>query len=188
MIITDLRATPIAIKDPPLRSAFGLHAPFALRTIVELDTDEGVTGISETYGGEAPQRAFAAARETVIGRDIYDLTRLRVAIDGLPTDRPAGWAWEARTFGRSQLFSALEVACLDAIGKRTGRRMCDLLGGAVRERVDFAAYLFFKHAGDDAWGEVMTLEAMVREYSALYDQVLARPEAVSASRGTEVRH
>ena len=33
-----------------------------------------------------------------------------------------------------------------------------------------------------------SLEAMVREYSALYDEVLARPEAVSASRGTEVRH
>ena len=38
MIVTELRATPVAIKDPPLRSAFGLHAPFALRTIVEIET------------------------------------------------------------------------------------------------------------------------------------------------------
>jgi glycosyltransferase involved in cell wall biosynthesis len=31
-----------------------------------------------------------------------------------------------------------------------------------------------------------SLEAMVQEYSALYDEVLARPDAVPASRGTEV--
>jgi len=37
--IVDLRATPIAVGDPPLRSAFGLHAPFALRTIVEVETE-----------------------------------------------------------------------------------------------------------------------------------------------------
>jgi glucarate dehydratase len=161
--IVALRATPIAIKDPPLRSAFGLHAPYALRTIVEVDTDAGVTGLSETYGGEAPQRAFAAARDLVIGRDPYDVAALRLALDRLRTDKAEGWAWEARTFGRAQLFSALEVACLDAIGKATGRRLCDLLGGAVRDRVDFAAYLFYKHAGDDVWGEIMSPEAMARE-------------------------
>jgi len=163
MRITGLRATPIAIADPPLRSAFGLHAPFALRTIVEVDTDEGVTGLGETYGGEAPQRAFAAVRPLVIGRDPYDLTPLRLAIASRNGERPDGWAWEARTFGPPQLFSAIEVACLDAIGKATGRRVCDLLGGAVREKIDFAAYLFFKHAGDDAWGEVMSPDAMVGE-------------------------
>src|SRR5207245_2879904 len=78
--------------------------------------------------------------------------------------------WEARTFGHSAVFSAIEVACLDAIGKPTGRRVCDLLGGAVRETVDFAAYLFFKHAGDDEWGEVMTPAAMVREARAMVDR------------------
>jgi glucarate dehydratase len=170
MRITALRATPIAIADPPLRSAFGLHAPYALRTIVEIETDEGVTGIGETYGGEAPQRAFAAARDRVVGRDPYDLTPLRLGISRMKADRPDGWAWEARTFGPAQLFSAIEVACLDAIGKATGCRVCDLLGGAVRESVDFAAYLFFKHAGDDEWGEVMTPEAVVREARAMVDR------------------
>jgi glucarate dehydratase len=165
--ITALRATPIAIKDPPLRSAFGLHAPLALRTVVEVDTDAGVTGIGETYGGEAPQRAFAAVRDVVVGRSAYELTPLRLAIGSRDGDSPQGWAWEARTFGPTQLFSAIEVACLDAIGKATGRRVCDLLGGAVREKVDFAAYLFFKHAGDDEWGEVMSPAALVGEARAM---------------------
>ncbi len=45
MKIVDMRVTPIALVDPPLRSAFGLHAPYALRTIVELVTDDGLVGI-----------------------------------------------------------------------------------------------------------------------------------------------
>src|SRR5256885_1382120 len=53
MKITDLRIHPIAIADPPLRSSYGLHAPYALRTIIELESDAGVVGIAETYGGDA---------------------------------------------------------------------------------------------------------------------------------------
>src|SRR5205814_3640099 len=53
MRIRDFRIHPIAIADPPLRSSYGLHAPYALRTIVELIGDDNVIGISETYGGEA---------------------------------------------------------------------------------------------------------------------------------------
>jgi glucarate dehydratase len=46
----------------------------------------------------------------------------------------------------------------------------DLLGGRVRDRVPFAAYLFFKHAGDDAWGEVMTPEAIVGQALEMVDR------------------
>ena len=163
MRITDLRATPVAIKDPPLRSAFGLHAPFALRTIVEVETDEGIVGLGETYGGRAPLDAFAAVRPRVVGRSVLDLTPLRVALESPNGDRPEGFAWEARTFGPPQLFAAIEVACLDAIGKYQRCTVAELLGGAVRQKVDFAAYLFFKHAGDDDWGEAMTAQAIVTE-------------------------
>ena len=54
MRIKEMKLHPIAIADPPLRSSYGLHAPFALRTIVELISTDGLTGISETYGGDAP--------------------------------------------------------------------------------------------------------------------------------------
>ncbi len=36
MKIVEMRVVPVAMADPPLRSAFGLHAPYALRTIVQL--------------------------------------------------------------------------------------------------------------------------------------------------------
>ena len=54
MRIVEMRIVPIAIADPPLRSAFGLHAPYALRTIVQLKTDDGLAGLGETYGGSIP--------------------------------------------------------------------------------------------------------------------------------------
>jgi glucarate dehydratase len=161
--ITDLRATPVAIGDPPLRSAFGLHAPFALRTIVEVVTDDGITGLAETYGGEAPLRALERAKTNVVGRDPWQLTRLRADIEGALGRTPDGFAWESRSLAGPALFGAIEVACLDAIGRATKRPVADLLGGRVRDPIPFAAYLFFKHAGDDGWGEVMAPEAVVRE-------------------------
>ncbi len=163
MRIADLRVTPVAIADPPLRSAFGLHAPFALRTIVEVETADGVVGLSETYGGEAPLRSLLSLREIVVGRDPFGLTALGLQMEGqsrVPGDyRP----WEARALVGPALFGALEVACLDAIGKTLGRPLCELLGGAVRDRVPFSAYLFYKHAGDDEWGEVLTPDALLAE-------------------------
>src|SRR5689334_10350373 len=74
MRITDLRIHPIAIADPPLRSSYGLHAPYALRTIVELISDDNVVGISETYGGDAQVAQLEALRRQIVGADPYRLT------------------------------------------------------------------------------------------------------------------
>ena len=67
MRISDFRIHPIAMADPPLRSSYGLHQPYALRNVIELESDDGVTGIAETYGGDEPARALEAIREQVIG-------------------------------------------------------------------------------------------------------------------------
>ena len=40
MKITEIVLTPIAFRDPPLLNAAGVHEPSALRTIVEVHTDE----------------------------------------------------------------------------------------------------------------------------------------------------
>ncbi|HEY8285816.1 MAG TPA: enolase C-terminal domain-like protein [Chloroflexota bacterium] len=148
MKIVEMRVIPVAIADPPLRSAFGLHAPYALRTIVQLKTDDGVTGLGETYGGAIPLRDLEAARERVLGRDPYQLTSIEAAISGVTSagadrSRP----WEAAVSSPVQTFSPIEVACYDIIGKATGRPVADLLGGRYRDRVPFSAYLFYKHAG-----------------------------------------
>src|SRR5436190_12484628 len=94
MLITDLRIHPIAIADPPLRSSYGLHAPYALRTIVELQSDDGVIGISETYGGDAQMRQLESLRPRIIGANPYRLTgTLSPMLDG----ESAGDAGDARS-------------------------------------------------------------------------------------------
>ena len=74
MRITDVVVHKIAIADPPLRSSYGLHQPYALRTILELKSDSGFTGIAETYGGEAPAAALEELRPKLIGADPFKLT------------------------------------------------------------------------------------------------------------------
>jgi glucarate dehydratase len=61
--IREMRVTPVAIADPPLRSSYGLHQPYALRTILEFESEDGVVGISETYGGKAPMDALLTLKE-----------------------------------------------------------------------------------------------------------------------------
>ena len=53
----------------------------------------------------------------------------------------------------ARLYGAIEIACLDIQGKVLGRPMCDLLGGAVRERVPMMGELSGRYdrpgGGDD---------------------------------------
>lgn len=186
MKIVEYRVTPIAFGDPPLRAAFGLHAPYALRTIVELVADDGTTGVSETHGGVAVVADLEAVRDLVIGRDPFQLAPLEATIWSSGGQRAAGSAlWEGRLSSPPRTFGAIEVACLDLIGKVLGRPVCDLLGGRVREQVPFSAYLFYKHAGAGGpWGfeqdpaatagwaaarqkEALTAEALVEQAQAM---------------------
>lgn len=50
MRIADLEATPVAVPDPPLRNSWGVHAPYFLRTILRLRTDDG-TYLFVKYAG-----------------------------------------------------------------------------------------------------------------------------------------
>lgn len=173
--ITGLKVTPIALPDPPLLFAGGCHGPYFLRNVVELETDGKIIGLGETTGNQAVTRALERAQRVVIGRNAFSYRDL--AREFLPHD-PA-------------VYAALELACLDACGKATGRRLCELVGGPVRESVPFAAYLFYRYAADhptvladpriqdgrgrsdralDAWGEVRTPEAMAAMAAAFRER------------------
>jgi len=187
MTITQLILHPIAIADPPLRSSYGLHAPFALRTIVELKSDSGITGIAETYGGDGPLAALEAARPHVVGMDPFQLSSLYRALSSTD-DRVLSSVDRSQTYlvpgenpldQQSRTFAALEIAALDMIGKAVGKPVCDVIGGRVRNEVSFSAYLFYKHEGgggvgddarEDEYGEVLDAAACVRECRQMITQ------------------
>lgn len=148
-LITQIAITPIAIIDPPLLNAAGLHAPYALRTIVEIVTDDGISGISEIPGTREIDLALAEARTLLIGKDVFQLNDIRrtlIGHFGQDTATGRGVApWDQRKM--VHIFSAVEVACLDIMGKIMNRPVVDLLGGRMRDRVPFSAYLFYKYEG-----------------------------------------
>lgn len=148
MKISEMHITPIAITDPPLLNAAGLHAPYALRIIVELVTNNGIYGLGEIPGSESTRAALEDARDLVIGQDPFQMNAIEQALQahfGEENEDRGESPWDKRRM--VHVFSAIEVACFDLIGKATGRPVVDLLGGRARDRTPFSAYLFYKYAG-----------------------------------------
>lgn len=184
--IVELRIHRIAIADPPLRSSYGLHAPYALRTIVELDSGDGFIGLAETHGGDAIAQALTALKVKLSGADPF---RLLGEINAHLGSRCAGTSQErSQTYLvpgenpldlEARINSVLEIACLDLIGKAIGKPVCDVLGARARDEVAFSAYAFYKHAGGggegsdrraDVYGEALTPEALVKQVKQMISE------------------
>ena len=185
MHIADARVTPIAFKDPPLLNVAGVHEPFALRSIIEVETDDGRIGLGETYGDLDTLAALETCRTVLPGLAVHDLNglhgRVREALAGAITTKRAADAPYMPQSGRqvATAFGAFEVALLDLQAQNAQIPLHALLGGAVRDRIPYSAYLFYKfarHHGDpgypaDDWGEAINhaqvveqTRRMVRDY------------------------
>ena len=64
--ICHVRVTPIAFRDPPLLNAAGIHEPWALRSIIEIETNTAYVGINETYGDQAMLDVLAKAAPALL--------------------------------------------------------------------------------------------------------------------------
>ena len=152
MKITDVRWTPAFIPiEAPLRYSVGSHPGFS-RIVIEVETDEGITGLGECYSGASRAGQLADLKPLLIGEDPMNLERIRWKLAA-----PSSEKLFAFTLG----FAGLEFAILDIQGKASNRPVCDLLGGRIRDQVPFAAYLFYRYANDDGVGEVSNLRQMV---------------------------
>src|SRR5574341_1291588 len=151
MKITDIRATTVTVPlEAPLRHANGCHWGRFVRTIVELETDEGLVGLGEMGGGgESAEAAFRGLKGYILGMDPARLEELRFKIAN-----PTASLYNNRT----QLLAAVEFACLDILGQRWGVPVCGLL----RDRVPFASYLFFRYPDPESGeGEVRTVQQLL---------------------------
>ena len=159
--IVDIRATTVTVPlHAPLRHSNGAHWGRFVRTLVEVETDDGLIGLGEMGGGgESAESAFRQLKTYLVGHNPFELEAMRFKICN-----PTASLYNNRT----QLHAALEFACLDIMGKFLNVPVYDLLGGKVRDTVGFASYLFFRypHAQTGA-GEVRTVDQLVAEAKAL---------------------
>ncbi|RZU24958.1 glucarate dehydratase family protein [Streptomyces sp. BK239] len=180
LTITDVRLTPILVADPPLLNTQGVHQPYTPRLIVEVTTADGVTGVGETYGDTKYLELARPLAARLTGRQIGDLNGLFVLAGAVTVDdsRVSGQVDVGGLRGvqtadklRLSVVSAFEVACLDALGKTLGLPVHTLLGGKVRDTVEYSAYLFYKWAGHpegvacekDDWGAAVDPAGVVEQ-------------------------
>lgn len=152
--ITDIRATTVAMPlEAPLRHSNGAHWGRFVRTIVEVETDVGLVGLGEMGGGgESAEAAFRGLKSYLVGHDVFELEALRFKICN-----PTASLYNNRT----QLHAAIEFACLDIVGRALDTPVYDLLGGKLRDEVNFASYLFFRHPDKKRGGEVRTADQLL---------------------------
>ncbi|HKE57481.1 MAG TPA: enolase C-terminal domain-like protein [Pyrinomonadaceae bacterium] len=155
MKIIDIRPTTVTVPlEAPLRHANGCHWGRFVRTIVEVETDDGLIGLGEMGGGgESAEAAFRAMKAYLVGHDPARLEEMRFLIAN-----PTASLYNNRT----QILAALEFACLDILGQKWGVPISEILGGRLRDRVPFASYLFFRYANPKARvAEVRTIDQLV---------------------------
>ncbi len=159
--IARIRATPVTVPlEAPLRHSNGAHWGRFVRTLVEVETDDGYVGLGEFGGGgETATAAVEGLLPLLKGHDVFRLEAMRFAVCN-----PTASLYNNRT----QMHAALEFACLDVMGQKLGVPVCDLLGGRVRDAVEFASYLFFRYPDERTGeGEVRTPEQLVANARAL---------------------
>jgi glucarate dehydratase len=155
MRISDIRATTVTVPlQAPLRHANGCHWGRFVRTIIEVEADNGLIGLGEMGGGgESAEAVFRAMKSYLVGHDPARLEEMRFLIAN-----PTASLYNNRT----QVLAALEFACLDLLGQAWGAPVSEILGGRLRDRVSFASYCFFRYANPQTGlGETRTIEQMV---------------------------
>jgi L-alanine-DL-glutamate epimerase-like enolase superfamily enzyme len=174
MRITKIRTTPLFCKfKQPYHWAQGvtLGAPVIL---IEVETDGGIIGIGESVASPTIEPVLAIIQDAIphfIGQSIYDGNRLIADYYRLGFNA-RGTGSALRYF--SQAMAGIELALWDAIGKAAGQPLHRILGGAVRDKVEYFGFV----QGDKPAELARHASALVKQgFGVLYVKV-GRGEAL----------
>lgn len=143
MKITDIRTRNICI---PL-STLGKHEPVtmwygarfaAIKTIIFIETDEGITGIGETgIGGGGADYLFHQIKSRLVGKDPFDVNSIERSMNltGNVTTK-MGHLLDTSASPALNITGSIDMALWDIIGKAVGKPIYKLIGGKYRDRVE----------------------------------------------------
>ena len=151
MRIEQLEAVPVRVPYTHAEVSSLVARDGVTDVVVKVIADNGLIGWGEcTRAADAAgiASAIAAMRPIVLGRDPFDGEAIAhdVYVDG---------AWQFQAMTGNFAFAGIDMALWDLCGKACGQPLYRLLGGAVRDEVDYFCYL--------SWGTPEELEAQCRE-------------------------
>lgn len=179
MKITRIEITPLILRSITPYHWAGRVDYGAYVVLVEVHTDAGVVGVGESTAGFPPQataQTLDGVAARLIGESVYDIERLITRVRHLGSFNHA-----PRAAGLT--LAGLEMALWDAVGKAAGRPVCDLLGGPVRDEVDYFGF----PQGDTADELARDAGRLADEgYTVIYSKV-GRGEALDMENTAAVR-
>jgi glucarate dehydratase len=152
MKIAEIRATAVNIPfKAPYRFSYGSMASVT-KTIVEVLTDEGVTGLGEVADGDR-SRDVLQMRERLLGLDVRDLNNAERRC--VPSMRYTPWG---NIVAAKRAFGGIEMALWDARARLERVPLHMLLGGCVRTEIGVTEYFSYRLPGKSEPGEQSPLE------------------------------
>ena len=142
MKITDVITHQLSVSvDEPFTSSRGWTYKTKGALVVEICTDEGITGWGDCYGPSAVCKAIVDTllKPSIIGKDPFDVEVLWEALYNKVKD----YGVTGMTISG---ISGVDIALWDIIGKACKQPVHKLLGGAFRTQVEaYATGLYFKN-------------------------------------------
>jgi D-galactarolactone cycloisomerase len=148
MKIVDVRAIPLAIPARPATPDSPWRATVARQVVVQVLTDEGLTGVGEAFAYGAPLGVCNVIDEslTPLLRG-QDPTRIEYLVDLM---HRGTMVYARRGLGMFAI-SGVEIALWDLLGKARGAPVYELLGGAIRPQLPaYASLLRYESPQDVA--------------------------------------
>jgi D-galactarolactone cycloisomerase len=141
MKITDVITHQLSVPvDEPFTSSRGWVYKTKGALVVEVQTDEGITGWGDCYGPAAVAKAVVDSllKPSVIGCDPFDVEVIWETLYNKVKD----YGLTGMTISG---ISGVDIALWDIVGKACGKPVHKLLGGCFRPRIEaYATGLYFK--------------------------------------------
>lgn len=129
MKIKNVRLIPLRGSTPEGGWSHEVEAENNLHTLVEVLTDEGVTGLGSVFTSlKSVESALEILRPFLIGKSAIDPA-------AISEDCHQNTFWQGRGGAMTHAISGIDIALWDILGKITGQPISRLLGGRHREKV-----------------------------------------------------
>ena len=136
--------------------------PGISRTVLRVTTDDGVVGLGEATSPTDAASLNGELGQGFVGRETAELLAELGGIEPPPVEHRS----DAKVLIRNPL-AGIEIALWDIAAKEQSVPLHDLLGGAVRTRVEFSEYFAYRPGLEDSPADVAAFCArMVEEHDS----------------------